>query len=495
MLRPSELGITINRDTRTPPYLQIVHAVIEEIRRGRLQPGDALPGTRDLAEALEVNRKTVILAYDELTSQGWLTPERARGTFVSPRLPTAQPAAFAFRPVETPRVPEEPDFRLPGQKTRVDFLLPEPGVLMFDDGAPDTRLVPVNEMARAYRRSLLLLSRSNQLGYGDPRGTWALRSAISAMLNADRGLNTTAETICLTRGSQMAIFVAARVLTQPGDTAVLESLSYPPAREAFLANGVEVVTAHIDDKGMRLDELERLCRVKRVRCVYLTPHHQFPTTVLLPPERRLRLLALADQFGFAIIEDDYDHEFHFSHRPMLPLASADQWGKVAYIGSMSKLLTPSLRSGYIAGAKRFVDRVAEEILLIDRQGDPATERAVAEMMEAGEIRRHARKVLKIYDERRLLFAELLRRHFGTAIEFDVPDGGLAFWVRFDDGVDVEKLVARAASHGVKVLPGATYSMSGEPTSGLRLGFASLNEQELEEAVTRLAKSWKGLREA
>lgn len=492
MLRPSEMSLTIDRDQKTPPYLQIVHAVIEDIRRGRLQPGGALPSSRDLADALEVNRKTVILAYDELTAQGWLTPERGRGTFVSRSLPTAQPAAFAFRPVEAPRVPDEPDFRLPGQKTRVDFLLPEPGVLMFDDGAPDTRLVPVTEMARAYRRSLLALSRDNQLGYGDPRGTWALRSSISAMLNAERGLNTTAETICLTRGSQMAIFIAARVLTQPGDTTVLESLSYPPAREAFLANGVEVVTAHVDANGMRLDELEKICRRKRVRCVYLTPHHQFPTTVLLPPERRLRLLALADQFGFAIIEDDYDHDFHFSHRPMLPLASVDQWGKVAYIGSLSKLLTPSLRSGYIAGATRFVDRVAEEILLIDRQGDPATERAVAEMMEAGEIRRHARKVLRIYDERRMLFADLLKRHFGSAIEFDVPDGGLAFWVRFNETVDVGELVAGAAAHGVKVLPGATYSMSGEPTSGLRLGFASLNEQELAEAVARLAASWRSV---
>jgi GntR family transcriptional regulator/MocR family aminotransferase len=485
MLRPSEMGIRIDREQKTPPYLQIAHAIIEEIRRGRLPAGGALPGSRELAEELDVNRKTVILAYDELTAQGWLTPERARGTFVSPRLPTAQPAAFAFRPVETLPVPQDPDFRLPGQKTRVD-------ILMFDDGAPDTRLVPVNEMARAYRRSLLALSRDNLLGYGDPRGTLALRASISAMLNADRGLNTTAETICLTRGSQMAIFIAARVLTQPGDTAVLESLSYPPAREAFLANGVAVVTAHVDEKGLRVDELEKLCRLKRVRCVYLTPHHQFPTTVLLPPERRLRLLALADQFGFAIIEDDYDHEFHFSHRPMLPLASADQWGKVAYIGSLSKLLTPSLRSGYIAGAKKFVDRVAEEILLIDRQGDPATELAVAEMMEAGEIRRHARKVLRIYDARRMLFADLLKREFGSAIEFDVPDGGLAFWVRFAGDVDVGKLVANAARHGVKILPGATYSMSGEATSGLRLGFASLNEQELAEAVKRLAASWRSL---
>jgi GntR family transcriptional regulator/MocR family aminotransferase len=492
MLRPTEIRITIDRKQKIAPYLQIAHAIIEEIRRGRLHPGSALPSTRDLAKALEVNRKTVILAYDELTAQGWLTPERARGTFVSPSLPTAQPAAFAFRPIEAPSIPEEPDFRLPGQKSRIDMLLPEPGVLMFDDGAPDTRLIPVNELARAYRRSLLSLSRDNLLGYGDPRGTVALRKAVSGMLNAERGLNTTAETICLTRGSEMAIFIAARVLTQPGDTVVLESLSYPPAREAFLANGAQVVTVRVDAQGLRLDDLEKVCRAQRVRCVYLTPHHQFPTTVLLPPERRLRLLTLADQFGFAIIEDDYDHDFHFSHRPMLPLASADQWGKVAYIGSLSKLLTPSLRSGYIAGAKRFVDRVAEEILLIDRQGDPATELAVADMMDSGEIRRHARKVLRVYDDRRMLFTGLLKREFGSLIDFDVPDGGLAFWVRLDPSIDAARLAMTAGSHGVKFMPGATYSISGEPTSGVRLGFASLNELELAEAVKRLGASLRSL---
>ena len=492
MLRPTEIRIAIDRTQKTAPYLQIVHGIIEEIRRGRLQPGSALPSTRELAEALEVNRKTVILAYDELTAQAWLTPERARGTFVSPSLPTAQPAAFAFRPIETTSIPEVPDFRLPGQQIRIDMLLPERGVLMFDDGAPDTRLVPVNELARAYRRSLLSLSRDNSLGYGDPRGSIALRKAVSEMLNAERGLNTTADTICLTRGSQMAIFIAARVLTQPGDTVVLESLSYPPAREAFLANGAHVTTVRVDAQGIRLDDLEKVCRAQRVRCVYLTPHHQFPTTVLLPPERRLRLLTLADQFGFAIIEDDYDHDFHFSHRPMLPLASADQWGKVAYIGSLSKLLTPSLRSGYIAGAKRFVDRVAEEILLIDRQGDPATELAVADMMDSGEIRRHARKVLQVYDSRRMLFADLLKREFGSAIDFDVPDGGLAFWARFDESIDAARLAAVSGSHGVKFLPGATYSISGEPTSGVRLGFASLDELELAEGVKRLGKSLRSM---
>ena len=215
-----------------------------------------------------------------------------------------------------------------------------------------------------------------RLGYGDPRGSAELRAAISNMLNIDRGLTTTPDNICLTRGSQMAIYLAARILAGPGDTVVMEELSYPPAREAFRFAGAEVVPVPLDAQGMRVDELEKICRKKRVRAVYVTPHHQFPTTVLMKPDRRMRLLALAAQFGFAIVEDDYDHEFHFAHQPMLPLASADMSGKVVYIGSLSKILSPSLRLGYLVGPKSFIDRAASEIMMIDRQGDPATEGAV-----------------------------------------------------------------------------------------------------------------------
>lgn len=485
ILRKSmELSIKIDRESRTAQYLQIAMAIIEDIQRGRLSPGVALPSTRDLAEELLVNRKTAMQAYDELIAQGWLASEKGRGTFVSPKLPVAQPASFAYRPVNTSGVPEIPDYRLPGQRVQIDTVLPERGVLAFDDGLPDTRLAPVAIYARAYRKSLLGMSRSNRLVYGDPRGSEALRSSVSRMLNADRGLNTTPDTICITRGSQMAIFIAARILTQPGDVVVMETLSYPPARDAFLAHGAKIETVGIDERGMRVDLLERVCRKHRVRCVYLTPHHQFPTTVLLPPERRLRLLTLADQFGFAIIEDDYDHEYHFAHRPMLPLASSDQWGKVAYIGSLSKVFAPGLRSGYIAGAKRLIDRAAEEVLLIDRQGDPAAESAIAELIDTGEMQRHSRKVLQVYESRRAQLAELLTHHFGSSIKFDLPDGGLAFWARFDESIDTAKLVAAGRLNHVRLLSGAAYSMSGELTSGIRLGFASLNSQELEEAVKR-----------
>lgn len=492
MLRPWEFKISVRRDSSTPVYLQIVHALIDEIRRGRLSSGAALPGTRELAEGLEVNRKTVVEAYRELEAQGWVQSERTRGTFVSSHLPVVAPASNS-EGAQRGRMPDAPDFRMIGSAPNIPLVLPGPNSLLFDDGAPDTRLVPVNPLARAYRHALSRRARRNALTYADPRGTLQLRSAVSSMLNLDRGLSTTPDHICLTRGSQMAIHVTARILAGAGDSVVMEALSYPPARESFRAAGAEVVGVGLDQHGLRVDELERICRRRRVRAVYVTPHHQFPTTVLLPPDRRLRLFALAAQFGFAIIEDDYDHEFHFAHQPMLPLASADPDGRVVYIGSMSKLLSPSLRLGYLAAPKAFIDRAAAEIMMIDRQGDPATEEAVSELIAIGEIHRHTRKVLKVYGERRALLAQLLREQLSDRLEFDLPDGGLAVWARFGESLDMARLAELARAERLHLLPGAAFALDAQRVQGARLGFASLDADELERAVTRLRAALSKLR--
>ncbi len=493
MLRPWDFKIVVNRKARAAVYLQIAHAIIEEIRRGRLAPGSVLPGTRELAESLSINRKTVIQAFDELVAQGWVTTDGTRGTFVSSHLPTVDTSRNGRNGAREPKrtgMPSQPDFQIRGSGPDLSLQLAGKGMLAFDDGAPDTRLLPVNQLARAYRHAVVSSARANRLGYGDPRGTETLREAVSTMLNVDRGLTTTPDNICITRGSQMAIYLAARMLVGPGDTVVVEELSYPPAREAFRAAGATVVGVGLDEKGMNIEELEKLCRRRRVRAVYVTPHHQFPTTVLMKPERRLRLLALADQFGFAIVEDDYDHEFHFAHQPLLPLASVDLWGKVFYIGSMSKLIAPSLRLGYIAAPVPVVDRAAAEIMLIDRQGDPATEMAIAEMMEQGDVHRHTRKVLRVYEERREILAELLRINLGDLVNFILPEGGLALWLRFSAEIDPDELIEEAARGRLRLISGRTLSTSGSPVAGTRLGFASLGRSELAEGVSRLTKAIK-----
>jgi GntR family transcriptional regulator/MocR family aminotransferase len=483
MLRPWDLRIVLDRASTTPAWLQIANAMIEAIRRGRLPPGAALPGTRDLAAKVGVNRKTVQQSYDELIAQGWLTAETTRGTFVSAELPVIKPESI-------PATPVGPSAVLPLRGTAPDLtiLLPSAGAQNFDDGAPDTRLMPAEFFARAWRRALLEASRRNRLGYGDPRGSLSLREAVAAMLRADRGLACTPDHICMTRGSQMGIFLAARLLAAAGDQVAFETLSYPPAREAFAAAGAEILSIGVDDQGMRLDELEALCQAGNVRAVYVTPHHQFPTTVVLPQQRRIQLLALAEKYGFAIVEDDYDHEFHFSHRPMLPLGSVNGFSRLLYIGSLSKLLSPSLRIGYLVADPAVIERAAQEICLIDRQGDPVTEAAAAALMTSGALKSHTRKVLRIYARRRECLAASLRETLGEAVSFTVPPGGLAVWVNFAAGIDVPALAAAALQQGVAITPGQAFATNGYQTNGVRLGFGSMDETELQDAMRRLKRA-------
>jgi len=481
MLRPWDLRIVLDKAAVRPAYMQIVHALIDAIKSGRLEPGQALPGTRELAERVGVNRKTIQQAYDELVAEGWLTAELKRGTFVS----TALPQGGAPAPACGGRAAA--GFAVPRPAPALGWTPHPPGTLVFDDGAPDTRLMPAALVARTWRQALLEAARRNQLGYGDPRGLPRLRRAVADMLNADRGLNVTEENICLTRGSQMGIWLAARLLTVPNEAVAFERLSYPPAREAFATNGAEIVSVALDEQGLIPEALEELCRARRIRAVYVTPHHQFPTTVTLPPERRIRLLSLAEQYGFVIVEDDYDHEFHFSHRPVLPLASAQDWRQLLYIGSLSKLLSPSLRIGYLVGAAEVIARAGAEVMMLDRQGDPVTEAAAAALMTEGVLKSHARKVLRIYEARRDGLAAALTTRLGESVTLAVPQGGLALWANFAPRLDLAS--PALAAQVVALTPGQAFARNGMAAHGARMGYGSMDEAKLCLAVERLARAF------
>jgi GntR family transcriptional regulator/MocR family aminotransferase len=215
----------------------------------------------------------------------------------------------------------------------------------------------------------------------------------------------------------------------------------------------------------------------------VTPHHQFPTTVALRPERRLRLLDLARQFGFAVIEDDYDHEFHFESQPLLPMASYAP-ERVIYVGSLSKLLLPALRIGYIVAPPDVVNALAQQVMLLDGMGNTLTEDAAADLIDSGEVRRHVRKVTQVYAKRRAAFAVTLRELAGLA-DFATPDGGLAFWLQFSNLKALDRIESRAAGLGVWVAPSRSFMARKDAPRGLRLGFASVTEQEAREGIRRL----------
>lgn len=482
MQRVWKLNLSLDRAAAESLHLQLVHQLTVAIRQGRL-PGKALlPGTRELAQQLGINRKTVVEAYDELVAQGWLVAEGRRGTRVAPALLTAQDKARGVS-VLTATPPQQAQYALHGPS----WSEPAPSaarVIEFSDGVPDSRLIPFDVLGRAYRRALISTARAGQLAYGDPRGQLELRAQIAAMLNLERGLSLGPQQLCVVRGSQMGIYVAARVLVQPGDVVAMDALTYPPARAAFIAAGARIVCIEQDAGGMRPEHLEALCQAHAIKAVYLTPHHQFPTTTLLSAERRLQVLALAARHRFAVVEDDYDHEFQFAHHPTSPMASAAP-DQVVYIGSLSKVLAPGLRVGYIAGPTALIERCAAQVMAIDRQGNAVTELAVADLMQSGELKRHIRRTLRIYQQRRAEFEHALRQYVGGQAQFDLPDGGLALWLRLPDWLDMARLQHDALALGVRVPDSASFAADQRAVHGLRLGFGPLQTEQLWLGAQRL----------
>jgi len=456
-------------------YLQIARAVSGDIRRGRLRPGDALPGSRSLAASLGVHRNTVLAALRELQAEGWLrTADHT--TRVAENLPVGRVEA-TFPPGERVGFPlataPPPAWMRPPVR---------PGTLSFGGGQPDLRLVPTDWIARAYRRALRTQA---LMGYGDPMGEAHLRAALAGLLSEVRGLAVAPDQLLVTSGSQMALDLIARTLIRPGDRVAVENPGYVPAWATLRRAGAELVPVPVDEGGLRVECLAELLHRHPVRALYCTPHHQFPTTATLSAPRRLALLDLASSHGLAVLEDDYDFEFHYDGSPVLPLAGLDRAGVVVYVGSLSKVLAPGLRLGYVAGPRLLVETLAHHRHATDRQGDQALERAVAELLGDGLLQRHVRKMRRVYQARRAVLAEALEQELAGSVRFDLPPGGMSLWLSVDPAVDVAAWAQRSESRGVVFFPGRHYDFHGEPRQNLRLGFTSLDERELREGVRRM----------
>lgn len=460
-----------------PAFLRIARAIAEDIRRGRLRPGDTMPGSRAAASSFGVHRNTVLAAYRECIAEGWLVTEPARGTFVSPALPELEEAKAKGRKsaAEAAKITA---YDLP---ELVPLELPD-APMTLGGGVPDVRLFPAEALARAIRRAMRRTP-LDVLSYGDPAGPRALRRAIANMVAATRGVPAREENVLVVRGSQMGIDLVARTLLAPGDHVAIEAFGYRPAWEALAASGAKLVPTPIDERGLDVDALP-----SRLRAVYVTPHHQFPTTVTLDAARRLTLLQLARERRFFILEDDYDHEFHYVGRPVLPLASADPHGSVIYVGTFSKVLAPGLRLGFVVAPVPVIERLTRTRRFVDRQGDHTLSAAVAELIEDGEVQRHIRRARRIYGERRERNAKLLKEALGSAIEFEMPNGGTAIWARVDPKLDVDTWAANALERGLFLQPARLFAADGKRRPFFRLGFAQHNEKEAREAIARLVKA-------
>jgi GntR family transcriptional regulator/MocR family aminotransferase len=279
----------------------------------------------------------------------------------------------------------------------------------------------------------------------------------------------------------MGIYITSSILIKQKDEIIVGTPGYFGANSTFQQAGARINHVPVDDNGLDIDAVEKICKKKNVRMIYVIPHHHHPTTSTLIPERRMRLLELAAKYKFAIVEDDYDYDFHYAGKPMMPMASLDRNGNVVYIGTLTKSLAPAIRLGFIVAPAEFIRTATYLRKSIDTQGDSLIENAVAELYQDGTIARHIKKSVKLYRERRDHFCGLLEDELTNHISFRIPEGGMSVWTTFLKH-NLSAVSQDAFKKGLLMGDGTDYDANKTKYNSVGLGFASLNFKEQEKAI-------------
>ncbi|UYW01713.1 PLP-dependent aminotransferase family protein [Flavobacterium agricola] len=472
--------ITYQVGSATPIYLQLAQQFINAIQRSWLEPGVKLPGSRILAENLGLHRKTIIAALQELESQGWILVKPNVGTFVI--LPQAtellKNKITSFSSLSA--YPEKAGFTFKtSDLLALEPIQQQPNDLICTDGTPDLRLSYFKNLTQGYSATLKRKSTPNKLGDLHHENKY-FKNQLTNFLNGTRGLHILPDNVLITRSTEMSLFILAQTILQPNDVVVVAQLSYYKANMIFQQIGAKLQTIPVDEQGLSVDALKQLLKKQKIRAVYITPQHHYPTTVTLSADRRLALLSLAETYGFVIIEDDYDYDFQYDKSAMLPLASADVQGMVVYTGTFGKALFPNFRTGFIVAPKNVIQEARKYLHIIDPQGDVVLENVLAELIEEGDMHRYLKKSIKEYQARRDFVVQFINDHLSEWIAVNVPNGGLALWFTFKQPVVLQQLTSFFKQKKI-VLP-RFVQYQNQKITALRFGFGHLNTEELTQVL-------------
>ncbi|MGE0222763.1 MAG: PLP-dependent aminotransferase family protein [Acetobacteraceae bacterium] len=459
------------------------HSVFERLRQGiltgSLPAGSRLPPTRALAGELGVARQTVVLAYERLAAEGYVRARTGSGTYVATDLPDAAPSPTPPALVAANSLSVR-GARLASVPATASARTAETGMLLAG-GLPAPDLFPAQAWARCAARVLKSLT-GELAGYPPPQGLRSLREQIAAHLAATRGLVADPGCIIVTAGTQQALRSAADLLLDPGDQAWVEDPGYIAGRGALIASGAVPVAVVSDAEG--LDVAAGLQAAPRAKLALVAPSHATPLGGALPIGRRLALLEWAERANAWVLEDDCDSEFRWEGRPLPPLASLDQAGRVIYCGTFSKTLAPALRLGFAVVPAPLVAAFVRSRTLMDRGTDALGQAIMAEFMRQGLLAPHIRRMRTEYARRRTALLGAMAAHVPSAVPLAAP-GGLHMVARLPDGADETRAVAACRSRGLAVAPLRSYYAGPPRMAGLVLGFAGMPASLAADTAKRL----------
>jgi GntR family transcriptional regulator/MocR family aminotransferase len=476
-------------DRTTTLQAQLRRMLVSAILDGQIPPGSPLPSCRALAQSLKIARNTVVLAYQDLTEEGFLIARERSGFFVNPDVVTARPKdASVGQSAMTPDI-GDPDWvtrfkRRPSQQRNIvkpanwqEFPYP------FIYGQVDQNLFPLSAWRECSRQALSVNAVRewvrDRFADDDP----LLIEQIRTRLLPRRGVRVSADEILVTVGAQQALYLLSTLLFDHNTRFGIEDPGYTDARNIAALRAGHLIPLPVDDHGLVLGSDLGTCDY-----VYVTPSHQFPTTVTMSLERRHALLERAVARDLVLIEDDYESELTHQGSPQPALKSLDRHGRVIFVSSLSKTLAPGLRMGFLVGPRPLIAELRALRRLMIRHPAANNQRTVALFLADGHHDTLLRKLCSVYRERLAAAVTALARHL-PEFTVNLTAGGTALWIRGPADLDMAAIGAEAAKRGVMIEPGAVHFMEQPgPSNFCRLGVSSIPTERIEPGIRLLAEA-------
>jgi GntR family transcriptional regulator/MocR family aminotransferase len=485
--------VRLDRASPEPLYEQLYRQIREELELGNFDPkASRLPSSRRLATGLGIARLTVTKAFSKLLAEGYLRSRRRSGIFVAERLPgtflkAPKPKPVALKPQAARVARRVSKMTHAWSRGQLDFgISGPPSTTFLRPGPPAVDEFPINTWERL-RAHVLAQKGAHLLRYGSPRGEIELRKAIAAYLCDFRGAHCHADQIVVVAAMQQAMLACALALVNPGEPAWVEDPGYNQVWNAFAFAGARLIPRPVDEQGLVIEDSSRR---DSPRLIFVTPSHQFPLGVTMNLERRRRLIEFARERDSYILEDDYNSEFRFDGPPLPCLQGLDDAGRVIYAGTMSKILYPSLRLGFLVAPENLADTLAQVRSVMDQQSPSIDQVTLARFITEGFFLSHLKRMREIYAQRREFFIDEFQKWLGEYFDLEVTPAGLHFvaWLRRKEHF---ALMMRARDQArVWPPPLSFYCIDAKLKPAFVFGFAAWTPAQIRESLAKLASALK-----
>jgi GntR family transcriptional regulator/MocR family aminotransferase len=485
------LQLDLEKQGAIPLFRQLYGGLRAAILAGHLEGGTRLPPTRQLAQELEISRKTVVNAFELLISEGYLEGKVGSGTYVARVLPEELLQVRRRAPSTAPDTPTSlrtPRLSRWGASLASRTIRPPDSGRAFQPGVPALEEFPSELWSRLSARAWREAGREH-LCDGEAVGYRPLREAIASYLKAVRGMTCEPEQVIITNGMHQSLALVSKMVLAPGETVCMEDPSPVVAQQILTDAGAVVVPVAVDQHGLSVEQLATAETGRQpARLVYITPSHQYPLGVTMSLSRRLAVLHWAARTGAWIVEDDYDSEYRYAGRPLAALQGLDQLGCVLYMGTFSKVLFPALRLSYLVVPAAAADLFARGRAALGRQ-EPLMEQVVlTAFFIEGHFARHLRRMNGIYQERQAALTEAVRQQLAGELEIKPTATGLHIMGWLPPDVDDRRVWQLAMARGVDAPP-----LSAHASGGLVPGYACVRPPEIRAGVDRLALALEAMR--